>query len=446
MSPPTLAELPYNHQNQKLITCSDDLYFMSFGDVPPEIGRLEGYSFVARTVLTPETSGRHTLSLASIGPAKLWLDDELLLEQSGSMDAKGPLFFTYGSDEIVTTREMVAGHSYHVRIDYHAHDRQLRPEDATQLEPMEDKFQGFRLGFEEFDDADRPVEAARLAQDCDAAIVVVGRDKEWETESQDIPLLALPGEQVRLIQEVAATCKRVIVVVQAGTPVLTDPWIKDVDAVLYTWYQGQELGNAALDVLAGHVDPSGRLSVTFPKRLQDCPAYSSFPGEQHESYYSEGLHIGHRWWDLVGTAPAFPIGFGLSYTRFALKSESISATTLGARPQDKMTICVSVENLGGSDLPSRETVIVWHAQNEPRRLTRPVKQICGFAKSKPLQAGETQVVEVTTDGYSFGMWDPRKGSWVIDKGAEFSILVGKTAEDAVAVWTLKADEEITWVR
>ena len=419
---------------------------MGFGDVPPEVGRLDSYSFIARTVLTPITSGRHTLSLASIGPATLFLDDEPLLERSGSMDAKGPLFFTYGSDEVVATVDMVAGRPYQVRVEYHSHDRQLRPEEAVHLEPMEDKFQGFRIGFEEYDPTDRPLEASHLARDCDAAIVVVGRDKEWETESQDIPHLELPGEQVRLIQELASACRRVVVIVQAGTPVITDPWIDDVDAVLYTWYQGQELGNAALDVLAGHVNPSGRLPVTFPKRLQDCPAYSSFPGEQNESYYTEGLHIGHRWWDLVGTMPAFPIGFGLSYNTFSLEPSSISATSLGARPEDKLSMYVTVTNRGGSDLPGRETVLVWCAQEEPRRLARPVKQICGFAKSKPLHADEAELVEVTTDGYAFGMWDPSRGTWVIDRGAVFTISIGRTALDAVPTWTVVANEEVSWLK
>ncbi|KAL5610612.1 hypothetical protein FOBRF1_006729 [Fusarium oxysporum] len=422
----------------------DDLYFMGFGDVPPEIGRLEGYSFQAHIVLTPRTSGTHKISLAAIGPAKLFLDNELILEQDGDFESKGPLFFTYGSDEIITSQDMVASQQYHVRIDYHSHDRQLRRELEELIEPMEDKFQGFRLGFEEFNASDLPVEAAHVAEACDAALIVVGRDKEWETESQDIPFLELPGEQVRLIQEVSARCKRVIVVVQAGTPVLVEPWIHQVQAVLYSWYQGQELGNAALDVISGRVNPSGRLPVTFPRRIQDCPAYSSFPGELSETYYSEGLHVGYRWWDLVGSQPQFPIGFGLSFNSFRLQPESVSSTTL--LPEEPLRLRILVENTGGSAIPGRETVIVWFSQDSPQRLRRPVKQMCGFAKSAPLGTGETQVIEVQTDAYAFGMYDPKRSCWVVDAGSSFILLVGKNCQDATPAWKIKVEKEITWIR
>ncbi len=293
---------------------SDDLYFMSFGDVPNEVGRPTDFSFRIRAVLKPVTSGTHKLSLASIGPAKLFIDGKEMLQQSGAFEEKSTLFFTYGSGEVEVSLPMTAGREYQVRVECLSHDRQLDPAIAPLLDPMEDKFQGSRFGYEEAETADLPTEAAQLAGGCDAAIVVVGRDKEWETEGHDIPMFELPGDQVRLIRQVAASCKRTIVVVQAGTPVQMDPWVDEVQAVLYTWYQGQELGNAAAQVLSGKVNPSGRLPVTFPRHIRDCPAYASFPGEQNETYYSEDLFVGYRWWDLVGTKPQYPIGFGCPTT------------------------------------------------------------------------------------------------------------------------------------
>ncbi|OMP86110.1 Beta-glucosidase B [Diplodia seriata] len=422
----------------------DDLYFISFGDVPPEVGRLTEYSFTVRALLTPETTGSHKISLASIGPASLYIDNELVLEQSGAFDEKESLFFTYGSGEAIASRHMVAGQAYRIRIDYHSHDRQLREDLASLMEPMEDKFQGFRLGFEEFDPCDLPAEAARLAQDADAALVVVGRDREWETESHDIPLFELPGEQVRLVQEVAAVCKRTIVVVQAGTPVLMDPWIDGVQAVLYAWYQGQELGNAVADVVLGHANPSGRLPVTFPKRLQDCPAYSSFPGELLESHYSEGIYVGYRWWDLVGTKPHFHLGFGLSYNTFKLQPETVSSNVLSHGTVLKMR--VRVTNTGGSMVPGRETVIIWFSQPSPQRLTRPVKQICGFAKSSLLSPGESEAVEVEVDAHAFGVFDAKRSTWILDAGTKLEILVGANAHDVVAAWQVDVPEEITWLK
>lgn len=423
---------------------SDDLYYMSFGTVPPELdGAAANWSFRIRATLRPLTSGSHAISLASIGPAELYLDGVRISEQSGAYDEKGSLFFTYGSEEKVVPVDMMAGRDYDIRIDYRSHDRQIQPELCALLDPMEDQFQGIRLGFEEFDTMDRPAEAAQLASECDAAIVVVGRDKEWETEGQDILAFDLPGEQVRLIREVAAVCKRTIVCVQAGTPIRMNNWMDDVQGVLYTWYQGQELGNAAAAVLCGQVNPSGRLPVTFPRRLEDCPAFPSFPGEENETYYSEGLFVGYRWWDLLSIEPLFPLGFGLSYNNFEVLPGSINTQYLVEGPP--LTLTVHVRNTGGSDIPGRETVIAWFSQCSPRRLTRPKKQICGFSKSRLLLPNEKQEVKIELDFHAFGMYDTKHGVWIVDAGAEFEILVGTTALNAVPAWKLKATQGISWI-
>ncbi|OIW25728.1 hypothetical protein CONLIGDRAFT_708493 [Coniochaeta ligniaria NRRL 30616] len=326
---------------------------------------------------------------------------------------------------------------YEIHVDCRSHDRQLRPELLPLLDPMEDKFQGIRLGYEEWDPADLPAEAAQLASDSDAAIVVVGRDKEWETEGEDIPIFELPGDQVRLIQEVAAACKPTVVVVQAGTPVQMEPWIDSVQAVLYTWYQDQELGNAAAAVICGKVNPSGRLPMTFPRRIEDCPAFSSFPGEDAESYYSEGLFVGYRWWDLLGTMPQFPLGFGLSYN--ALRLVYTAGGTI-------LTLTCHVSNTGGSDLAGRETVIAWFSQCPPTKLARPKKQICGSAKSKPLLPGEEEEVRIEVDFHAFGMFGTKKGAWVIPANTRFQILLGTTALDTEVAWVVDVPCEITWSR
>ncbi|KAK7413388.1 hypothetical protein QQX98_007765 [Neonectria punicea] len=422
----------------------DDLYYMSFGTVPSEIQGDTSFSFRVRTTLTPSTSGRHRISLASIGPAELFIDGKPALSLLGEFEDKGSLFFTYGSDETVSTFEFIASRDYDIRIDYTSHDRQLQPELEPQLEPMEDKFQGIRFGYEEHDPSDLPSEAAQLAQDCDAAVVVVGRDKEWETEGQDIPFFELPGDQVRLIEEVAAVCKQTIVVVQAGTPVKLDPWIDHVQGVLYTWYQGQELGNAAAAVLAGKFNPCGRLPVTFPRRIEDCPAYSSFPGDGADAYYSESIFVGYKWWDLVGTAPHFPLGYGLSYNTFSISPVSISSQEL--KDNGPLTMEVMVTNTGSTvELPGRQTVIAWLSQRSPHRIRRPQKQICGFAKSEPVSKGEKHVVKIESDGYAFGVFDVKSGRWAVDAGTEFDILIGSSADDAVVAWKITVPVEISWI-
>ncbi|KAI2979258.1 Fungal specific transcription factor domain family protein [Aspergillus niger] len=422
----------------------DDLYYMSFGTVPSEIGDV--FSFRVRATIKPLTSGYHAFSLASIGPATLYVNDVHHIEQSGRYEEKGSLFFTYGSEEKVAFMDFEGGRDYDLRIDYKSHNRQFDPDLLPLLDPMENQFQGIRLGFEEADASDRPADAARLARGCDAAVVVVGRDREWETEGQDILSFDLPGEQLHLIRAVAAVCPRTIVLIQAGTPVNMEPWVHEVSAVLYTWYQGQELGNATVDVLFGRVNPSGRLPVTFPLRIEDCPAFSSFPGEENQVQYTEGLFVGYRWWDLLSIKPLFPLGFGLSYNKFTVSPGSISARELINEPSTPLKVTAHVVNTGGSELPGRETVIVWFSPSSPTRLQRPKKQICGFMKSRQLLPGETDEVEIELDFHSFGMFEASRHSWIIDADSEFEILLGTTAANAVPAWKVMVPREITWIK
>ncbi|KAL1604797.1 hypothetical protein SLS60_004337 [Paraconiothyrium brasiliense] len=425
----------------------EDLYFISFNDAPKAIDPAASFAFRLRTILTPKTSGPHKISLASIGPAKLYINGELTLEQSGAFGEKGSMFFTYGSEEKIKTHKFVAGYDYNITVECLSHDRHLQPELDGCLDPMETNFQGVRLGYEEIDDSDLPSAAAKMASDngCDTAIVVVGRDKEWETEGQDIPLFELPGEQTRLIELMRSVCKKVIVVVQAGTPVQMLPWLDRVDAVLYCWYQGQELGNAAADVLFGNFNPSGRLPITFPRRLEDCPAYSSFPGEQLSSYYSEGIHVGYRWWDLMGTQPLFPIGFGLSYSSFDVEDSKLSHSVW---PQDGNSLVLSATVRNVSEdiaLAGRETVLVWFWQISKPRLVRPVRQICGFIKTPLLGPGKACKINVNIDAYGLAVWDAERTAWVIDSGSRFEIATSTSKLGLRSVGQIKVEQEVCYV-
>ncbi|KAL2842160.1 periplasmic beta-glucosidase precursor [Aspergillus pseudoustus] len=423
----------------------DDLYYISYGDLPPEIDRVTNYSFRVRTILTAQTTGTHKLSLAGIGPSKLFVDGKEVVSESGKRQLHGELFYTYGSHEVIITMNMVAGQEYNVVVEGHSHDRQLDPELKDSLKPMEDQFQGVRIGYEEEIQADLPSEAARLCSDTDAAIIVVGRDKEWETEGLDMPMWELPGDQARLIEEVAAVCPRTIVVVQAGTPVKAEPWVHKVQAVLYCWYQGQELGNAVSDVICGHFNPSGRLPVTYPRRIEHAPGTSQpwEPGTDSTVLYGEGIHVGHRWFDFIGVDPLFPLGYGLSYSELKLSDISITNGVLG--PHSPVTLSVRVTNLGGDDLPTRQTILAFAAPATQTRLSRPVKQLSAFVKTPELNAGESCNVNLEIGAYSLGVFDALINRWVIDAGSEFDILVGTNAGDAAVVGQVKVIEEITWV-
>ncbi|EQB49240.1 hypothetical protein CGLO_11442 [Colletotrichum gloeosporioides Cg-14] len=436
----------HDHTSRPVATTHiDDLYYISFGDSPPEITAEVNFCYRVRTILTPKTSGIHRLSLASIGKATFFINDEEVATEAGDLNESATLFFTYGSNETVFSKELVAGREYSVRIEGHSHDRQLHADLIPRMRPMEDKFQGVRFGYEEHDETDLPTEAGDVCNGCDAAVVVVGRDKEWETEGQEIPHWELPGDQTKLIEEVSRVCSRTIVVIQAGTPVKMEPWIHTVDSVLYTWYQGQELGNAAADVICGDFNPSGRLPVTFPRSIEHAPGVAApqEPGADTSCLYAEGIHAGHRWWDFLGISPLFPLGFGLSYSVFEISEVKLSDQTRELGNAAKV-LC-RVTNLGGNELPGRHTVLAFFSATSNKRLSRPKKQLCGFDKTPEIGAGESCFVEVPIDLHEFGAFDPESKKWVIDARSTFKIFVGPNAADLVPVGEVTVDNEISWV-
>src|SRR5207248_894805 len=138
--------------------------------------------------------------------------------------------------------------------------------------------------------------AVALARRADAVVCVVGTDNDWETEGHDRASLALPPPQDDLVRAVSAANARTVVVLNAASPVETS-WSGDVASILQAWFPGEEWGNALADILSGDVSPSGKLPTTFPVRLQDTPAFTSYPGERGQVHYGEGVFVGYRWYD-----------------------------------------------------------------------------------------------------------------------------------------------------
>jgi beta-glucosidase len=259
----------------------------------------------------------------------------------------------------------------------------------------------FYIGFQEpsRSQAEEIADAAELAAKSDVAVVFVGTTAEIESEGHDRKNISLPDGQDQLVAAVAKVAKRTIVVVNSGSPVEM-PWIKDVDSVLFTFFGGQQMGNALADVIYGKVNPAARTTTTWAKQMSDLPVANTTPtnGELH---YSEGKFIGYRAWKKSGTAPLIPFGHGLSYTTFA--SELVSA--------GKSVAKVKVTNTGNR--AGAHTVQIYaqleNAQSFERRLA-------GFAKVS-LQPSESVEVEVALEPLVFKHfntgWKDLTGKWII---------------------------------
>jgi len=271
----------------------------------------------------------------------------------------------------------------------------------------------------EGEDAPKPpreslAEAVAVAAHSDVAVVVVGNAPKLEGEGFDRKSMDLPAGQDELIEAIAGANRNTIVVVAAGAPVTMTRWIGQVAAVVYAWYGGQEAGHAIGDVLFGAVNPSGKLPVTFPKALQDSPAYAHYPGENLHVDYAEGIYVGYRGFDKNNVEPLFPFGYGLSYTTFEYSGLKIAFPT----------VTVSVRNSGPR---AGAEVVQLYLQPPPARVDRPVKELKGFGRVM-LEPGETKTASFTLDESALSYYDSAVHDWVAQPG-RFTVLVGASSRD-----------------
>ena len=176
--------------------------------------------------------------------------------------------------------------------------------------------------------------AVDAAANCDAAVVVVGTNADWETEGRDREFMELPGNQPELIRRVCEANSNTVVVVNSGSVVTTD-WADIAPAVLQTWFGGQEMSHALVDVLTGAEEPGGRLPNTWPHRLEDTPAFINYPGEAGVVNYGEGVFVGYRWYQARDIDVAFAFGHGLGYTTFEWGEPVVSGCLLYTSPSPR---------------------------------------------------------------------------------------------------------------
>jgi beta-glucosidase len=245
-------------------------------------------------------------------------------------------------------------------------------------------------------------------------------DSEWEDKSA----FGLPIEQVKLIKETIQENPRTIVVLINGSPIDMDDWIDRVPTVMETWYGGMEAGTAIANALFGDVNPSGKLTMTFPKRLSDSPAHVSkrtYPGND-KVFYDEGIFVGYRHFDTKNIEPLFPFGHGLSYTTFTYENLTIDREKI--RGDDVLKVSVDITNTG--KINGKE-VVQLYIQDVQSSIERPLKELKGFKKIY-INSGQmkTIIFELNKDDLSF--YNPIENSWVVEKGA-FKILIGSSSRD-----------------
>ena len=270
------------------------------------------------------------------------------------------------------------------------------------------------------------VEIVRDPGSADVVLLFLGLGHRpgMDSEIMDRKTLSLPRKQLVLLEKVRRQNANVVVVLINGSPVCMD-WADQVPAILEAWYPGMEGGHAIADVLLGDVNPSGKLPVTFPAALGDCPAHRSpatYPGDAATVRYEEDIFVGYRHFDREAIRPLFPFGHGLSYTRFDYRALALDSDELA--PPDTVHVSLQVTNTG--DLAGAEVVQLYVAHDAPP-VARPPKELKRWAKCQ-LQPGETVEIRFELGFRDFAWFADTRRAWRVEPG-DFRILVGASSRD-----------------
>jgi beta-glucosidase len=280
-------------------------------------------------------------------------------------------------------------------------------------------------------------EAVDAVKSTDLVLYFGGLNKNayQDCESTDRREYGLPFGQPELIEQLAAKCPNLVVVLLSGNAVEM-PWIDKVPAALQGWYLGSMGGYSLVDVLSGDANPSGKLPFSFPKKLADNAAHSfgeiSYPGDSIHEQYLEDVLVGYRWHDTKKIPALFPFGHGLSYTTFSYGKPTVSASEI--TDGGNIAITVNVKNSG--DRKGKE-VVQLYIGDEKASVVRPLKELKHFQKIE-LEPGESQDVtfNVTVDDLKF--YDESIAGWKAEAG-KFRAYIGSSSTDirAAVPFTLK---------
>ena len=260
--------------------------------------------------------------------------------------------------------------------------------------------------------------AVAAARSADAVILVVGEHHDMTGEAYSRATLELPGVQLELVKRIQATGKPVVAVLMGGRP-LSINWLdENVPAILETWFLGIQMGPAVVDVLFGDHNPSGKLPITFPRTVGQVPIYynaknTGRPPDPNNRYTSK--------YQDVSWTPLYPFGHGLSYTTFSYGAPRVSAAQI--RATDSVAVTVTVTNSGSR---AGEEVVQLYVRDDYASVTRPVKELKGFAKVR-LAPGESQTVSfmLHPDDLAFYNQDMKR---VVEPGT-FTVFVGGSSAD-----------------
>lgn len=232
--------------------------------------------------------------------------------------------------------------------------------------------------------------------------------------------------------------KKVIVLLNIGGVIETQSWKHIPDAILLTWLPGEVAGDAMAEVINGRVNPSGRLTSTFPCRYEDVPSASNFPGtpkdNPKEVIYQEGIYVGYRYYDTFGVETSYPFGYGLSYSEFSYGDIKLNTSKF----KDEIEASITITNTG--DFAGKEVVQLYIVAPS-NHLNKPDKELKAFAKTKDLKPNESQTIKFKIGASSLSSFDSNQSAWIAEAGM-YKIKIGASSTDIKAEKTFTLKKEI----
>ncbi len=281
------------------------------------------------------------------------------------------------------------------------------------------------------------VSAGATDEEISNADIVVLSIGTFDSEGWDRPF-DLPGETENLVLHVTSLNPNTIVVVQSGSGINMSAWNENAGAIIYAWYGGQAGAKAIAEIIAGKVNPSGKLPITIEKSFKDSPGFGYIPeGEQlytgwndqvekvrevYDITYDEGIFVGYRWYEKNNIKPLYPFGHGLSYTQFSYDDLEVSKSIFGVN--DEVSVKFNISNTGSS---SGSEVAQVYIRDEVSTFPRPVKELKGFEKIT-LEPGESKMVTIKLTPKDFSYWNPEINEWYAEPG-KFTIMVCSSSAD-----------------
>ncbi|KAG4428711.1 hypothetical protein IFR05_015808 [Cadophora sp. M221] len=404
----------------------------------PDLG--DDYFTEIRALFTAPIAGNWQLEVSVTGQAWVYLDDKLVADLSKEQKRTSSFFGNGGNGTIITI-PVTKGTVYKFCLLHDSRKPLLAPgQDSQPLQLIGMKLGSFRATSE-----DQTInDAVELAKSSDVAVLVVGLDHDWESESYDRPDLSLPLRLNDLVRRVAteAINTKTVVVLQTGSAV-SMPWLEHVDSVVWPWYGGNEAGNSIADVVYGKVNPSGRLPITLPKRELDIAANLNFKSARTKTYYEEGIWVGYRHFNARGIEPMYPFGHGLSYTTFEYSNLTISPSTSPSADSWCIYVSATVTNTG--IVPGAHSVHFYTNPPPPtsNSLTHPEVTLQAFTKTGVLSPGDSETVNVEMDRFAISHWDELTSSWQAEPG-KWHVKIGRDAQTMCAEAPFEVSSGFEW--